>query len=83
MASEFVETKLNYRFKSPDLLDMALKAPHSSERDGVSEDGNRRLVKIGLHAVDVVAALVAAQAGAIMDNATWGIFSSLVTRWRY
>jgi hypothetical protein len=73
MASEFIESTLNYRFADLSLLSLALKSPHRSDIDKVSDDGNRGLAKIGLYAVDVVAA----QAAAANDNGTRGTFSFL------
>jgi dsRNA-specific ribonuclease len=71
MASEFIETTLKYQFANVELLDLALMAPHRSIGNEPSYDGNRELVKIGLHAVE----FVAAHAATDTDNGTWGMFS--------
>lgn len=54
MASEYVQTKINYGFADIELLHSALKAADRSDEDGSSSDGNRGLARIGLSVMDMV-----------------------------
>lgn len=52
--SEFVQATIKYWFTNDQLLEFALKAAHRNKEDGVSDDGNRGLARIGVCAIDMV-----------------------------
>jgi hypothetical protein len=54
MASEHIQAMINYEFANIDLLRLALRAAHRSDEEGISDDGNRLLAKVGLHAIEMV-----------------------------
>lgn len=56
MAAEYIQAKLGYRFAKPESLNVAVKAAHSSDIDGTSDDGNRGLAVFGTRAFEMTEA---------------------------
>lgn len=54
MEFETVQAKIGYQFSLPDRLRLALTAAHRSDIDGIADDGNRGLAKIGMCAAEMV-----------------------------
>lgn len=54
MTLEDVQEKIDYTFRDIRLLSSALKAAHRSDRDGIFDDGNRGLAKLGLDTMNMI-----------------------------
>ncbi|KAH9882695.1 hypothetical protein J1614_000060 [Plenodomus biglobosus] len=52
--AEYVQESIRYRFNDVGLLYTALRAPHRSNKDGTTDDGNRRFVRLGISIIDMV-----------------------------
>ncbi|KAH8728855.1 hypothetical protein GQ44DRAFT_768734 [Phaeosphaeriaceae sp. PMI808] len=54
MSVESVQKKIKYKFANPEHLNLALKAAHRSDLDGIADDGNRGLSQMGLSVLEMV-----------------------------
>lgn len=50
----FVQYQLNYEFRDISRLVPCFKAAHRSDLDGIAEDGNRGLARVGVKIIDLV-----------------------------
>lgn len=51
---QLVQYQLNYQFRDISRLVPCFKAAHRSDLDGIAEDGNRSLARIGVKIIDLV-----------------------------
>ncbi|KAH7371749.1 hypothetical protein BKA66DRAFT_611279 [Pyrenochaeta sp. MPI-SDFR-AT-0127] len=54
MSVKSVQKEFKYKFANPEYLNLALKAAHRSDLDGIADDGNRGLSQMGLSVLEMV-----------------------------